>query len=509
MSKILNYILKILIWVCILQAHTFATPITSGLQVWLDIQDASTLFQEPCTSASTPASNNGDSIGCWQDKSGNENNASATGATRWTLATNSINTTQNTLLFDGVDDYYPSIANVGAEKTVFAVFQRTDSNLRGLWNYSASISSGFLPYWWSRTYFYTNNWTSITPSAFDINTYYVATGEYSTAASSLFINKNVTATITGTSSANTTGNFNLGRYNIATYTFLGNVAELIIYDRTLSSAEQDLVQDYLGCKYNINTFTCINPIVTEVTPVSSPTTNTSPAYTLNASHAWIVSFGGDCSALTPISVNIGSNTINLGSLSPGIYSNCTMTLTVSGFSSPITNISPFIINGVLSIEIVDASGNNVSNPTVNFSTVFSSIQANQTTATLGTTIEKIRIKNPRNTPTWSVNISASNTVWSDGGTNTIKYNDNANAVQLEVQPTSGNIVNITNSNISGITFWADTHFSSGVNSINIASAGSSSATYSEFDITTIWLEQDIPIVQPDGVYSLDMMLTVL
>ena len=125
-----------------------------------------------------------------------------------------------------------------------------------MWNYSASIYSGFLPYWSNRTYFYTNTWTSVTPSAFDINTYYVATGEYSTAASSLFINKNVTATITGTSSANTTGNFNLGRYNIATYTFLGNIAELIIYDRTLSSAEQDLVQDYLGCKYALSGFNC-------------------------------------------------------------------------------------------------------------------------------------------------------------------------------------------------------------------------------------------------------------
>jgi len=55
---------------------TSINPLTLSPALWLDASDASTLFQ--ATTGSVPAAADGDAVGYWLDKSGNNRHASQT-----------------------------------------------------------------------------------------------------------------------------------------------------------------------------------------------------------------------------------------------------------------------------------------------------------------------------------------------------------------------------------------------------------------------------------------------
>lgn len=67
------------------------------------------------------------------------------------------------------------------------------------------------------------------------------------------------------------------------------------------------------------------PTITEVTPVPDPTTDSTPNYTFNTTKAGTIVYGGSCSSSTT-QATIGDNTITFNALSPGTYSNCTITV---------------------------------------------------------------------------------------------------------------------------------------------------------------------------------------
>ncbi len=86
------------------------------------------------------------------------------------------------------------------------------------------------------------------------------------------------------------------------------------------------------------------PIVTEVTPVPSPTSDNTPDYTFNTDQAGTISYGGDCSSATTTAV-IGNNTVTFNTLSDGLHNNCTIVVSsiLGGPSLPL-NVSPFTVN---------------------------------------------------------------------------------------------------------------------------------------------------------------------
>ncbi len=78
------------------------------------------------------------------------------------------------------------------------------------------------------------------------------------------------------------------------------------------------------------TFTVIDaPIVTEVTPVTTPTNDATPSYTFNSTRAGTISYGGDCSRSTTAAV-AGNNTIIFNALADGLHSNCTISVVDGG-----------------------------------------------------------------------------------------------------------------------------------------------------------------------------------
>ncbi len=68
------------------------------------------------------------------------------------------------------------------------------------------------------------------------------------------------------------------------------------------------------------------PILAEVTPVFTPTTDSTPKYTFSSSEDGDISYGGSCSCSTSEAV-AGNNSIHFDELPEGTYNDCTITVT--------------------------------------------------------------------------------------------------------------------------------------------------------------------------------------
>ncbi len=86
------------------------------------------------------------------------------------------------------------------------------------------------------------------------------------------------------------------------------------------------------------------PVISEVTAVTTPNTDTTPDYTFSSTEAGTISYGGSCSSSTTISIS-GNNTITLDSLSDGTYSDCIIVVRgTTGYLSNILTITTFIVD---------------------------------------------------------------------------------------------------------------------------------------------------------------------
>ena len=87
----------------------------------------------------------------------------------------------------------------------------------------------------------------------------------------------------------------------------------------------------------------------EVTPVTDPSSDSTPDYTFNSSEAGTITYGGACSTTTT-SATVGNNLITLlatadnGSLNNNTYDNCTITVTDTSTNQVTLNISSFVID---------------------------------------------------------------------------------------------------------------------------------------------------------------------
>ena len=179
-----------------------------------------------------------------------------------------------------------------------------------------------------------------------------------------------------------------------------------------------------------------------------------------------------------------------------------------------TEFSHQITAGVLSLDIVDGVGDVVTTPTVGFSSVSYSFVAQDTTGTLGTASEKIRVTNATSTASWSLNIAATggvSAVWSDGGTNTHPYNDvtSADNGRLTVDASGATLTAVdgecTTTDITKGT--SDTFINGSADSIDLLTAGGTADIGCRWDLTSVSLTQRIPALQEVATYTLDMTLT--
>jgi hypothetical protein len=84
--------------------------------------------------------------------------------------------------------------------------------------------------------------------------------------------------------------------------------------------------------------------LTEVTAITTPTTDTTPDYTFSSTLSGALTYGGSCSSSTTIATT-GNNTITLNTLSVGPYADCTITVS----KTIATNKSETTLSGSLTI----------------------------------------------------------------------------------------------------------------------------------------------------------------
>jgi hypothetical protein len=96
------------------------------------------------------------------------------------------------------------------------------------------------------------------------------------------------------------------------------------------------------------------PTLAEVTPVSTPSTDTTPEVTFSTDEDCSYVVGGSCSGSG--SATIGNNTVGLGTLSPDTYSDCTIVCTDSAENaSDALSLTSFEIT-VIAVPIVSGMG---------------------------------------------------------------------------------------------------------------------------------------------------------
>lgn len=87
-----------------------------------------------------------------------------------------------------------------------------------------------------------------------------------------------------------------------------------------------------------------SPIISETTPVSTPTNDNTPNYTFTSNEAGAISYAGDCSSATT-AASVGANTITFNILADGLHSNCTIRVTDSaGNPSNLLAVTAFTID---------------------------------------------------------------------------------------------------------------------------------------------------------------------
>lgn len=179
--------------------------------------------------------------------------------------------------------------------------------------------------------------------------------------------------------------------------------------------------------------------------------------------------------------------------------------------------------GSLGIDIVDATGVTITNPAITFSGITSNATCQTSSATLGSSAQKIRVTNTTASAPWTASITATagtGSTWSSG-TATYDFNDattsgcgdgvDADSVpgQLTVSPAGSTITPQSGCSATGITKGSNASFSqSTVDNVTLLSASSGAATNCYWDLTDVGLSQKIPTLQPVGTYALPMTITV-
>lgn len=229
----------------------------AGLALWLDASDLTTLFQDSVVS--TPVAANGDPVGKWNDKSGNNNHVTQAGAStiKPTYQTG-IQNGKAALSFDG-GDYLDSVTTfVNYPLTILGV-ARTDATTgvsRGLATVRHSTNFG------ARAILSSGDSIQATVGPTDVSRSATgAVGANTTFlfgmradASNLYAIKDGVLSSTAAHAASSVSNIvRIGGFNVnSTATLMqGHIMEVLLYTTALSDEQISQLSSYLNSKWAI------------------------------------------------------------------------------------------------------------------------------------------------------------------------------------------------------------------------------------------------------------------
>lgn len=181
-------------------------------------------------------------------------------------------------------------------------------------------------------------------------------------------------------------------------------------------------------------------------------------------------------------------------------------------STADTELLQEIRAGSLFTEIVDASGNAVTSPSIAMSVTDVDVNQQTTTGTYGSAGQRVYISNPGVTASgWTLDLAATDGaagLWEDGVKN-FDYNSTSGAGQLTINPFAGTITPVGPAPQTGITLSSSAAFEQGVRDvINVATASASAAPVWEGHITGMGVSQTIPGGQEAGMYRINLTQTL-
>ena len=222
----------------------FSPTSISGLQLWLDADDSSTITL------------NGSTVSQWNDKSGNDYHVSqATASSQPTYTASALNS-KSVVRFDGNDELTSLDTVVGGStnRTVFVVFNSTGGSIQyGVTlGDSTSIGQSFSV---SREIGVRVNsgyrtWTTAVDSTHAIVTI-VLDGTSTTDLLAWKNGSSLTVDLTSSRTINTAAGFIIGNGSSGG-NLTGDVAEIIVYNSALSTSDRQSVESYLSTKWGIS-----------------------------------------------------------------------------------------------------------------------------------------------------------------------------------------------------------------------------------------------------------------
>ena len=217
----------------------------SGCALWLDASDISTQKQN---SDGTVSVADGEPIGYWEDKSGNNRHAiQETGSAR-PIRSGSQNGL-NVITFDGINDTLTSPLQDSDTQTIFWIVKTINSpDYSSILNYNGSggnraiqISAGGVWKWYGP-----NLISSQSTSSYAVMSLVISSSN----SVALYQSGWQVGTADPTNQlGGSPNNLTIGSTGI--YTFKGEVAEIIIYNRALSISERGRVEKYLDSKWGL------------------------------------------------------------------------------------------------------------------------------------------------------------------------------------------------------------------------------------------------------------------
>lgn len=183
--------------------------------------------------------------------------------------------------------------------------------------------------------------------------------------------------------------------------------------------------------------------------------------------------------------------------------------------------------GTLTVDIVDGVGASVPSPSVGFTNMSLMYTCAESTATLGTSTQRIRVSNMTANSNWALSIAPTagpSALWNNvANTEHFDYNESAGtpvgctdgadadtyAGKLRVEPSTATMASQSGCTTTGLTAGTNQDYSEGiVDSITLLS-GVGANTECYWELTNVPLRQMIPAEQTPESYTLGLTLTLL
>jgi len=230
-------------------AASFSPTDIAGLYGWYDASVLSSLYQD--SGRTTPVAVDGDPVGAWSDRSGNNRHLTAAGGVRPTYKSSGTY-----IQFDGVDDTVSALMALG-NCTIVAVLKVNDAGYGVAWDLEESATSFMF---------------TVKPDSHTLGIYRGATSAaasnasaYSTGTKNCYAwrtntsspyyemyrdqTSQVTITATNPGSGTVNGTMYIASYQGASIYLKADYYEIVIYNSHLSDSDLLLVEAYLQSKW--------------------------------------------------------------------------------------------------------------------------------------------------------------------------------------------------------------------------------------------------------------------